>query len=260
MSRPDHYRPGQFSWVDLMTPDAKAAKRFYGALLGWTSEDRPSDHGVYTMFELDGLYAAGMGEMNEEMKRGGVPPAWSSYVTVEDVDASCKRVEQLGGRVTMPRHDIPGAGSMAFVADPAGAVFALWQSQGHVGAGIVNDPGAFCWNELVTRDVDGARRFYGELFGWEFRAGLDGSGGYVELRLADRANGGILPWTQEMGDVPPHWGVYFSVPDCDAGVKQVRELGGRVHVEPRDLPVGRFAVAADPQGAVFSLIYLNAPE
>ncbi len=260
MSRPQRYRPGQFSWVDLMTPDAKAAKAFYGALLGWTFEDRPSDHGVYTMFDLEGLYVAGLGEMNDEMKQSGMPPLWNSYVTVEDVDKTCKRVEQLGGSVSMPRHDIPEAGSMAFVADPAGAQLALWQPDGHIGSGIVIDPGAFSWNELLSRDLDAAQRFYGELFGWEFKADQDASSGYVEIWLAGRANGGILPWQPEMGDTPPRWSVYFSVADCDASVKQLRELGGAVFMEPRDLPVGRFAVVADPQGAAFQLIHLVNPE
>ena len=103
MATLDKYEHGQFSWVDLMTPDASAAKEFYSALFDWTHVDFPTDQGgVYTQFKSRDLPVAGLGEMSEEMKAGGMPAFWNSYVTVDDADATAATAEELGGRVTMP--------------------------------------------------------------------------------------------------------------------------------------------------------------
>ena len=97
MARPEKYSHGQFSWVDLMTPDAGAAKAFYGALFGWSHLDLATDQGgVYTQFKSQDLPVAGLGEMGEEMKAGGTPAFWNNYVTVDDADAIAATAEELG--------------------------------------------------------------------------------------------------------------------------------------------------------------------
>jgi predicted enzyme related to lactoylglutathione lyase len=261
MATLEKYNHGQFSWVDLMAPDASAAKEFYGALFGWTHVDVPTDQGgVYTQFKSRDLLVAGLGEMSEEMKAGGMPAFWSSYITVEDADTIVATAEQLGGRVTMPVMQVMTAGRMAFLNDTEGAHFAIWEPGDHAGAGLVNEPVSFAWNELVTRDVEEAIAFYSALFGWEIKASEDAPVEYYGIMNGDRINGGMLPWMPQMGDIPPNWGVYFSVPDCDASVERVEALGGRLLVPPQDIHPGRFAVVADPADAVFSVMYLNAPD
>jgi predicted enzyme related to lactoylglutathione lyase len=98
------------------------------------------------------------------------------------------------------------------------------------------------------------------LFGWDINAAEDAPVEYYGISNAGRINGGIIPWSSQMGDVPPNWGVYFSVADCDASVKRVEELGGRLIVAPKDIHPGRFAVVADPAGAVFSVMHLHSPD
>ena len=103
MASLEEFNHGQFSWVDLMTPDAGAAKEFYSALFDWSYVDFPTDQGgTYTQFKSRDLPVAGLGEMNAEMKAGGMPAFWNSYVTVDDADATAATAEQLGGRITMP--------------------------------------------------------------------------------------------------------------------------------------------------------------
>ena len=149
MARPEKYSHGQFSWVDLMTSDAGAAKEFYGALFGWSHVDLPTDQGgVYTQFKSQDLPVAGLGEMGDEMKAGGAPAFWNSYVTVDDADAIAATAEELGGNITMPVMQVMTAGRMAFLSDAEGAHFAIWQPAEHAGAGLVNEPVSFCWNEL----------------------------------------------------------------------------------------------------------------
>ena len=259
MAKLESYEHGQFSWVDLMTLDASVAKKFYATLFGWSHVDYPTDQGgVYTQFTCEDLPVAGLGEMSDQMKASGMPAFWNSYVTVEDAESVAATAEQLGGKVTMPVMQVMTAGRMAFLSDAEGARFAIWQPGEHAGAGLVNEPVSFCWNELLTRDIETAKVFYSSLLGWSIEASEGAPNEYYEISNAGRMNGGVLTWSQQMGDVPPNWGVYFSVTDCDATVKQLEGLGGRQIVPPMDISPGRFAVVADPAGAVFSVIYLHS--
>ena len=261
MAMLEKYDHGQFSWVDLMAPDVVAAKDFYAALFGWSHVDFPTDGGgVYTQFNSGDRPVAGLRVMGDEMKAGGIPGFWNSYVTVDDADAIAATAEELGGKITLAVMQVMTAGRMAFLADLEGAQFAIWQPGEHAGAGLVNEPVSLCWNELLTRDIEAAKAFYPALFGWEIDADEDAPVEYYEISNAGRINGGIIPWSSQMGDVPPNWGVYFSVLDCDASVERVDELGGRLIVPPRDIQPGRFAVVADPAGAVFSVMHLHSPD
>jgi predicted enzyme related to lactoylglutathione lyase len=155
--------------------------------------------------------------------------------------------------------DVLDVGRMAILGDPTGAVFAVWQPRAHAGAGLVNEPGAFCWSELETRDVDTAKKFYSAVFGWDAHTNTFGDGEYVEWQRGGRSLGGAM----EMGanfpaSVPPHWLIYFAVEDCDAAVVRATELGGSAVVPATDIPPGRFAVLADPHGAVFAVIRMSA--
>ena len=156
------YEPGTFCAVDLMTPDPRAAKGFYGGLFGWEHHDIPE--AGYTVASLGGKAVAGMFEQPEDQR--GQPPSWLSYVSVEDADATAGRARDLGGTILREPEEVAGAGRVGVVADPQGAVFALWQPLNFAGAALVNDPGAFSLNQLNTSDPEAARGFYGDLFDW----------------------------------------------------------------------------------------------
>lgn len=252
MGTRDSYAAGTPSWTDLFTTDMAAAKGFYGALLGWEAMDVPTDQEgrPYTMFFLDGRPAAGGGEIGPEQQ--GMPPAWTMYVSVDDAAATAARAAELGGTIVMPAMDVMDQGRMAMIADPTGAVFGLWEPNQHIGAGIVNGPGAFSWSEVNTRDPETATAFYTGLFGWE--ASVDPSNpGYTVWMADGKFRGGMLEMNEDWGDLPPHWMNYFGVEDCDAAATKVTELGGRVMVAPFEMSVGKIAVVSDPTGAVFTL-------
>ncbi len=255
MGERTEHAPGTFSWTDLGTTDTEGAKRFYTQLFGWDAEDMPAGDGaVYTMFVKDGKTVAACYEQYAEQREQGVPPNWLSYVTVTSADDSAKRASSLGGSVLQQPFDVLDVGRMALVADPQGAVLALWQPRSHIGAQLVNEPGALCWNDLRTTDTVGAVSFYTQLFGWGAEEiDIGPAGTYTTLRVGESANGGIMRLPEAMTGVPPHWGVYFAVEDCDKGVALVEQLGGSLMVPPIEVPAGRFALVADPQGAPFSL-------
>jgi predicted enzyme related to lactoylglutathione lyase len=145
------------------------------------------------------------------------------------------------------------AGRMSVVADPTGAPIALWQAKNNIGASVVNEPGAFTWNELQTPDPEAAAAFFGKLVGWkaQYDEGLD----YTVFLVGDSPVGGAMK--PAMPGIPPSWLVYFEVADTDDTVAKAKSGGGTVLAEPMDIPPGRFAVLADPQGAVFGVIKSN---
>jgi predicted enzyme related to lactoylglutathione lyase len=252
----DSYQHGVPSWVDLSTPDPERASAFYGQLFGWTIEEGPPEAGGYRMCMLRGKPVAGLGpQMNP-----GAPPAWTTYVTVASADDATEAVKAAGGQAFMPPMDVLDVGRMAIFADPAGAVFAVWQPGLHKGAGIVNEPNTYCWSELVTIDVEGAKVFYKAVFGWAAESyGEGGPGGYTEWKLGDRTLGGMMAKPPTMpAHVPPHWMVYFAVDDTDDMLAKITTLGGTTIMGAMDIEPGRFAVAADPAGAVFSILKLAA--
>jgi uncharacterized protein len=273
MSSQDRYIPGVPCWVDTTQPDPGAAAAFYGDLFGWEVEDvmPPESPGRYYVGRIRGGDVAAVGSQPE----GGPPgAAWSTYVWVEDADETAARVRAAGGTVLREPVDVGDFGRMAVFADPAGAAFCVWQAKVHRGAAIVNEPGSLNFNDLRTPDLEGARAFYGAVFGWE----LLGSGGFSMWALPgygdflEQRSPGMRERMAEMGaperfedvvasagplldhqpDAPAHWGVTFAVDDADAIAARATELGGRVIVPPFDAPWVRMTIIGDPQGATFT--------
>lgn len=255
------YNHGTFSWVDLVTTDQAAGKQFYTELFGWNVEDVEAGPGVYySMFSKDGKHVAALSQMNDEMKSQGIPPQWNSYITVDNVDEMAAKAKELGGTVAAEPFDVFDSGRMTFVADPHQVAFAMWQPKQHIGAGLVNERNTFCWNELASKNVQESISFYTSLFGWGIEEMQTPNGPYQVIKNGEDFNGGMMQMTEEWGDVPPHWSVYFSVADCDEACEKIKSLGGSVVNGPFDAEnVGRIAVVADPQGAGFMVMKLANP-
>jgi predicted enzyme related to lactoylglutathione lyase len=258
MARIEKHNPGDFCWLELATTDAAAAKAFYGAVFGWSPADIPmGDAGVYTMWKLEDLELGAMYQLSGEQAKQGIPPHWMIYVAVTSTDDAIAKAVQAGGKVLMGPHDVPGAGRMAVLLDPAGAVFAVWEARGHIGSRIGDTDGVMTWSELATSDAAKAKEFYKLVFGWGSKAGDAAGMEYTEWINAGRPVGGLFQMPGEWRGIPPHWMPYFRVAGCDQTAAKVRENGGQVKVPPTDIPnVGRFAVLGDPQGAVFSIIQM----
>ena len=245
------YAPGTPSWADVSAPDVDAAVAFYGALFGWEAQDIGPEAGGYRMFTLRGKYVAGLGPLMGE----GVPPHWTTYVSVADAADVTAAARGGGATVFVEPMDVFDAGRMAVMADPLGAYVAIWQPGVHIGAQLANEPGTLCWAELACRDVEAAKQFYSPLFDWEPKDQEIPGVTYVEWHLGGRPVGGMVKMDDNWpAEAPPHWMVYISVADSDATCAQVTELGGNVAVPPTDIRPGRFAVVSDPGGAYFSVI------
>jgi hypothetical protein len=114
---------GVFSWNELVTTDVPAAKKFYREALGWELNDIKNGDMGYTLARMGNQEVAGMMTMPQDAR--GMPPAWGSYVTVDDVDARVARVTALGGKLCVAPRDIPNVGRFAVIADPQGALLAM---------------------------------------------------------------------------------------------------------------------------------------
>jgi predicted enzyme related to lactoylglutathione lyase len=254
MSERTSYAPGTPCWADLGTPDIDAAAAFYGGLFGWSVPEGENSEqtGGYRQAMLRGKPVAGVMPLMQE----GQPPAWSTYVSVEDAEATAAKVREAGGTVMAEPMDVMDLGKMAIFADPAGAVFGIWQPGTFLGAEIVSETGAIIWNELNTRDTAGAREFYGAVFGWSFDEREFETGKYTSLKVGEDTVGGMIDITGRVpAEVPAHWLVYFAVDDADATIEKAKGSGGDAVFGPESISeVGRIAVLKDPFGAVFALI------
>jgi uncharacterized protein len=273
MPERDGYIPGVPCWVDTSQPDPEAAVDFYSRLFGWEFENMlpPDSPGKYFVARLRGGDVAAVGSIPEAMPQTAT---WNTYVWVDSADETATKVGEAGGTVVMEPFDIMDSGRMAVFTDPEGAALCVWQAKQHRGARIVNEPVSVTFNGLNTRDVDGAKSFYGSVFGWTTLA-LDGAemwtlpgyGDHLEreyhpdLRKTIREVGGpsgfedvvasINPIPDDQPDTPPHWSVTFAVDDPDATAAQAKELGGNVIAPPFDAPWSRLTIVGDPQGAMF---------
>jgi predicted enzyme related to lactoylglutathione lyase len=265
----DGYPAGVPCWVDTTQPDADAAAEFYGALFGWETENAmpPDSPAKYFMARLRGRDVAAIsGQMEPEAA------SWNTYIQVESADDTVAKVQEAGGTVLSEPYDVFDSGRLAVFADPQGATFSIWEPKAHLGSRVVNEHGSVNFNDLTTTDVEGAKAFYGAVFGWGL-LDMGGSGGawtlpgygdhLEELNPGTRerfgelgAPGGFIDAVASVrpadDGAAPHWGVTFGVDDADAIAVRAQELGAKVVVEPVDAPWVRTTVIADPQGATFT--------
>jgi predicted enzyme related to lactoylglutathione lyase len=271
MPERDGYIPGVPCWVDTNQPDPAAAAQFYGGLFGWDLEDvmPPGSEAKYFIGRIRGGDVAAVGSIPQ-----GAPPmpVWNTYIWVDDVDATTATALEAGGTTLREPFDVLDSGRMAVIADPEGAAFSLWQAREHRGAQVVNEAGSLNFNGLGTRDVEGAKAFYGTVFGWrtmtvgggaqmwtlpgygdhleernpglrEMVAGMGGPAGFEDVVAS------INPIPDDQPDTPAHWSVTFATDDADATAAKAAELGGKVVVPPFDAPWVRMTLIADPAGA-----------
>jgi uncharacterized protein len=253
-----HYIQGEPCWAELATHDGQRAKGFYQALFGWNAFDMPMPEGNYTMLQIDNDDVAALYQMPAEMA-ASAPTHWTMYIAVDDVDATVERVKATGGQLLVGPLSVGEAGKMAVCADLEGSRFAVWQAINHIGIKRSQENNALCWVELACRETAQAKAFYTRVFDWQCKLSDMPAFEYNEWFVGERAIGGMMAMTEEWGDMPAHWMLYFAVEDCDAMAEKALASGGKVCVPPTEIDnVGRFSVLADPQGGVFSVISLKA--
>jgi len=244
---------GRFVWHELMTPDAGAAHGFYTRVLGWNTQPWEQDPS-YTMF------AAASGPLGGTWPLETGQPRWIAYIGTDDIEATVREAQELGGRVTKEITSMPNAGQYALLEDPQGAPFGVYASASSHGPQQAPKKGEYSWHELATDDFQAAFDFYSSLFGWEEIGRHEMRGPvctYFMFGLDGIATGGIFNRMPEMPSA--FWLGYVRVKDVQKMVKKVKSAGGTVLTEPMEVPGGDWiAQFADPNGAMFAVHTLAA--
>ena len=246
---------GRPVWYELMTTDTPAAETFYRNVVGWTSAPFEASPQPYTVFKRSPqAQVAGLMQRPADMQ---MPPFWAMYIGVPNLEEALAHITRQGGRELSPVIDVPTVGRLQMVADPQGAAFYIIQPSS------TEDPpehapevGEASWHELMTTDAPAAMKFYSEVFGWQPGDAMDMGpmGKYYMFNRALGPIGGMMNKPSQMAHVPPHWAIYFRVPDINAAAERIKANGGSILNGPMEVPGGDWIVnAMDPQGAAFSL-------
>ncbi|MBB2893960.1 VOC family protein [Flexivirga oryzae] len=239
-------------WVDCAFEPAHRgmhhAQDFYEKLFGWdVRRDADID---YLVCRKDALPVAGL----EHKYTGDAPPFWTTYFATDDIDATCAAVRAAGGQVLTEPLDVRNAGRAAYCADPTGAFFGLWQGAELLGFGLVNEPGGVAWNDLMTRDLEGAKTFYSNVFGYVYDARGD-SYAIAKLPTGETVCG-IHQANALPDDAPPSWLVHFAVADRDSSAQIAQELGASILLT-NDTPFGPEALLQGQHGEIFTVIAID---
>ncbi|MFK7928915.1 MAG: VOC family protein [Myxococcota bacterium] len=239
---------GRFVWRELASTDVPAVRSFYSQLFSWGQTEQ--DMGMpepYVMFTHDSLDESTAGVLSTPAP--GVPSHWVDYITVHNAEEALAKATSLGAKALTDVIAAPGVGRFAMIEDPVGAVFGILQSDTPGASDTERTPpmGTFCWSQLMTTDPEKASPFYEALFGWT--SSPMGNGAVVFT------NNGTSVASMMKGDQPySHWLKYVAVEDADAAFEAAKSLGATPFMAPSTIPdMGRFAVLADPSGAVFAL-------
>ena len=267
MSEREDYPSGVPCWVDTGQPDVDQALEFYGAVFGWGFAGpgpMPGDPpGRYFVARMAGKDVAGI-----STRAADTPTVWNTYVSVSSAETAAQSAVEHGGAVLVAPFDAPPAGRAAVLADPAGAVICAWEPGDRQGAQRINEPSAWSMSRLNSSDADGARSFYGAVFGWKSETFAMGEQVGTLFRVPGYVGGepsqpvprdSVAVMMDAEPGAPAYWSVDFWIDDADAAVQRAVAAGGSALAEPFDIPMFRTAVLQDPQGATFTISQLMLP-
>lgn len=248
---------GRFIWQELLTEDTAAAAAFYAKVIGWRvrASQHPTAHN-YSVFATDQGAVGGVTSLPDHARDAGARPHWLPYIGAENVDATAAKAERLGGRILRAATDVEELGRYAVLADPQGATFGIYRPKSPSGSTTKSQPqrGEFAWQELASSDFEAGFRFYADLFGWQAlqRMEMGPAGTYLIFGRDGVQQGGMYKLSSQMP--APYWLSYIEVADTEAAVESARAAGGRVTVEPMDVPGGgRIAQLLDAGGVLFAV-------
>ncbi|TDC96974.1 VOC family protein [Actinomadura sp. 7K507] len=255
------FPPGYASWAELASSDMGKSRDFYGALFGWDTYTLTAPEvGEFEVFTLGGIQGPEIGGMYG-LADDSLRSAWTIYFRTDDLPATLDAVRAAGGQVLLEPMNLADLGRLAHCTDSQGADFALWVAYNLKGAGVVDEPSAMCWVELACSDIEEARRFYGEVFGWKAVDRPYARPVYTNWKVGDWAVAGMVSLDERWpSDGLPRWTPYFWVSDCDASAARAAELGARVRIPPTDIEPGRFSILTDPAGARLAIFTPAAPD
>jgi predicted enzyme related to lactoylglutathione lyase len=249
---------GRVVWHDLNTTDVDASKRFYAELFAWSFKSEGQWDFIYKGSDATKHFGLVM-----KVPVPNVPSHWAPYLTVTNIDAALAALGPADGKVIVPKMPAGKTGHFAYVQDPQGAVFALWQyadTKPNPEVDTPPPPGEFCWDELLTSDPEAAKKFYGQVVGYKFeQVEMPGMPYTLFTREAKRPDGKPRQAAGMMKMPPmiphPFWLSYVSVANCDESTERAKRLGATITMPPTNIPnIGRFTTMLDPTMAPIAIL------
>ncbi len=226
-------------WNDVMVETAEQRQGvmdFYTSLYGWTWDVSGEEMGYYSIASLNGEPVMGLGQ------GPGGSGSLIPYFLTDDIDASASKASALGGTVFMGPMEVPGAGSMALVSDPTGAVHGFWQAGDFAGFGVNYEAGAPGWWDHSSNDPDGAAIYYEGITGHSV---IEPSPGMKILAQGEQ-------WFASVSEnqVPERptaqWSPLYIVDQLEDARAKLRELGATIVVEEMPVPGSAICVFVEP--------------
>jgi predicted enzyme related to lactoylglutathione lyase len=243
---------GRFVWYELLTTSPKDAIAFYTDVIGWKTERFQQTD--YTMWVAGQGPLGGVTVLPDAAKQMGAPSYWQANVEVANVDETVALVKKLGGQVYVTE-DVPSIGRFAVIADPQGAVIAVFAPASSMASHDITKHGEFSWHELYTTDHEAAFAFYHQIAGWERQGEFDMGpmGKYLLWGRDGKQLGGMMTKPSQMPMAA--WMFYVTTDDLDAALERATRGGAKVMNGPMEVPGGqRIVQLLDPQGAAFALV------
>jgi hypothetical protein len=226
-------------WNDVMVETAdqrQGVMDFYTSLYGWTWDVGGEEMGYYSIANLNGEPVMGLGQ------GPGGAGAMTPYFLTDDIDAAASKATSLGGTVVMEPMVVPGAGSMALVSDPTGALHGLWQVGDFAGFGVNYEAGAPGWWDHASNDPERAAAYYEGLTGHSI---IEPSPGMKVL-----ANGEQWFASVSQNQVPERpaaqWNSLYIVDQLETARTKLKELGATIVVEEMPVPGSAICVFVEP--------------
>ena len=251
------YQHGDPLWMELSTPDTRAACEFYSELFGWTYGDPDPDTG-YIFAYVDEYPVAGIIELSQG------DAEWRVYLQVDDISEIVSTVVRIGGRILAAPIQEGAWGKQAIIETPSGAVIGLWQPEDFKGFALGHEHGLPAWFELFSNNFGASLAFFQELVGWRYHFvgenGLMSTKRQEDSRFATNgasgdATAGIVDRAHEDVDEPAgRFKVYVAVDDVEEALEAARHNGGGIRAEERDNPRGRAVEISDPHGARLTVL------
>jgi hypothetical protein len=243
---------GAIVWYELLSTDPKGSLAFYPEVAGWKTEPFGTS---YTMFVGSQGPLGGVAQLPEQAQKMGAPTHWQANIQVANVDATIEKVKQLGGQIYVVE-TVPSVGRFAVIADPQGAVVAVFTPEKEMAPHDVTKAGEFSWHELYTTDHEAAFAFYSQIAGWERLGSFDMGpmGTYLLWGRNGQQLGGMMTKPPTMPQ-PPGWLYYITTPDLEAALARAQARGAKLLNGPMEVPGGqRIVQMMDPQGGAFAMV------
>ncbi len=243
------FETNRFCWHGCTSTDVEASKTFYSAVIGWDAHTVPMGDGEATLFAVGEKMFAHLAPPEMD----NIPSHWSSFLRVDDVDASTKAAIDNGGHQIMPAMDIP-PGRFSIISTPSGAAMTLFhEADPEDSHHFDTAPGLVHWVELHSKDIDTDINWLKTTFGFSTTEMEMPFGAYHILKSGDHPCGGVM--ASQAPEAPAHWLVWINVENVEETMALVEKNKGKVLSPIMDVPgVGRMTVIQDPADGVLGII------